>query len=206
MKKESSIVKNTIVLVIMTLILGAILGSVYFITKAPIEQQDQKKHDEALKAVLSDADSFDTLKMAGGLDAKIREAVKAAGLDGQTVTEVSEAKANGQVVGHVYAITSKGGYGGDIVFTLGIDKDGAITGISYLTLAETAGLGQRAKEDYFVNEFIGKKADKLVVTKTKEAGDDKIDALSGSTITTNCVVNGVNAGLAADRVIREGGK
>ena len=42
-------------------------------------------------------------------------------------------------------------------------------------------------------------------TKTGAASEDEIDAISGATITTNAVTNGVNAGLAAFQYM-EGGE
>ena len=42
-----------------------------------------------------------------------------------------------------------------------------------------------------------KKVDKFEYTKTGATADNQIDALSGATITTNAMTNGVNAGLCA---------
>ena len=42
-----------------------------------------------------------------------------------------------------------------------------------------------------------KNVDKFEYTKTGATADDQIDALSGATITTNAMTNGVNAGLCA---------
>ena len=44
-------------------------------------------------------------------------------------------------------------------------------------------------------QFAGKNAAQFSYTKTGAASEDQIDAISGATITTNAVVNGVNAGL-----------
>lgn len=207
MKKEGSIVKNTIILVIMTLILGAILGSIHYITEAPIAKQNQQKHDQALKTVFESAKKFDAIDLTkDGLDKKIADTLSENGLTTATINEISEAKdASGEILGYVFTVTSSGGYGGDIQFTLGIDNEGTIKGISYLILKETAGLGMRAANESFINQFVGKKVEMLKVTKSGAKSDDEIDALSGSTITTNAVVVGVNAGLKAFALIAEGG-
>ena len=47
----------------------------------------------------------------------------------------------------------------------------------------------------FKEQFVDKKVEKFSYTKTGEEGDDKIDALSGATITTNAVTNAVDAAL-----------
>ena len=46
----------------------------------------------------------------------------------------------------------------------------------------------------------------IAYTKTGASADNEIDAISGATVTTNAVTNGVNAGLAAYRVLAEGGE
>ena len=78
---------------------------------------------------------------------------------------------------------------------MGVKADGTLNGISFLSIGETAGLGMKATEDKFKDQFKDKKVPKLSYTKNGAKSDDEIDALSGATITTNAVTNGVNAGL-----------
>ena len=44
-------------------------------------------------------------------------------------------------------------------------------------------------------QFKDKNVQKFTYTKTGEDGDDKIDAISGATITTNAVTNAVDSAL-----------
>ena len=60
------------------------------------------------------------------------------------------------------------------------------------------------KNPDFQEQFKDKKVEKFEYTKTGAASDDQIDAISGATITTNAMTNGVNAGLCAFRYV-EGG-
>ena len=78
---------------------------------------------------------------------------------------------------------------------MGILSDGTVKGIEILTISETAGLGMKATEPEFKEQFQEKQVEKFAYTKSGEEGDDKIDALSGATITTNAVTNGVNSAL-----------
>ena len=50
-------------------------------------------------------------------------------------------------------------------------------------------------EEVLKPQFAGKNAGQFTYTKTGAMTSDEIDAISGATITTNAVVNGVNAGL-----------
>ena len=189
---SSESIKNTISLMLITLVAGLLLGAVYEITKEQIAKENQRAKEEAYKAVFADADSFEEITLDAdqvqkeldgqGLDASINEAMKA--LD-----------ASGQTIGYVLTVTDHEGYGGDIQFAMGVQSDGTMNGISFLSISETAGLGMKAKEDSFRKQFEGKNVDQIVYTKNGASADNEIDALSGATITTNAVTNGVNAGL-----------
>ena len=72
--------------------------------------------------------------------------------------------------------------------------DGTVNGISILSISETAGLGMQA-EDILKPQFADKQVEKFEYTKNGAASENQIDAISGATITTNAVTNGVNAGL-----------
>ena len=53
----------------------------------------------------------------------------------------------------------------------------------------------KAKDAEFKDQFRDKKVQKFTYTKNVEKGDDKIDAISGATITTNAVTNAVDSAL-----------
>ena len=97
--------------------------------------------------------------------------------------------------GYVITTTDKDGFGGNIQITVGIMADGTVNGISFLSISETAGLGMKAKEADFKDQFKDKNVEKFTYTKTGESGDDMIDAISGATITTNAVTNAVDSAL-----------
>lgn len=190
MSKES--IKNTISLMLITLIAGLLLGAVYEITKEPIAKENQRAKEEAYKAVFADADSFEEIS----LDAdQVQKELDGQGLDASINEAMKVLDASGQAIGYVLTVTDHEGYGGDIQFAMGVRSDGTLNGISFLSISETAGLGMKAKEDSFRKQFEGKNADQIVYTKNGASADNEIDALSGATITTNAVTNGVNAGL-----------
>ena len=64
-----------------------------------------------------------------------------------------------------------------------------------LSISETAGLGMKASEPAFKDQFKDKKVETFSYTKTGEEGDDKLDAISGATITTNAVTTAVDSAL-----------
>lgn len=189
---SSESIKNTISLMLITLIAGLLLGVVYEITKEPIRKENQKAKEEAYKAVFADADAFEDVKID---EDKVAKALDEKGLDATINEAMKVLDKSGQQIGYVLTVTDHEGYGGDIQFAMGVQSDGTLNGISFLSISETAGLGMKAKEDAFRKQFEGKKTDQIVYTKNGAKADNEIDALSGATITTNAVTNGVNAGL-----------
>lgn len=196
-------IKDALILFAITLIAGLMLGVVNDITKEPIAQQEQKAKNEACQNVFAAADSFEAQELADS--AQIEQALTDAGISGADIDELMEAKdASGALIGYVITVTDHEGYGGDIQFSMGITNEGTLNGISLLSISETAGLGMRAGE-VLVPQFADKNVSKFTYTKTGATADSEIDAISGATITTNAVVNGVNAGLAYFDKILKGG-
>lgn len=189
---SSESIKNTISLMVITLIAGLLLGVVYEITKEPIAAEQQRAKEEAYRAVFADAQSFESIKLDvaaveakladNGYDATVNEAMKVFDKDGNAA-------------GYVLTVTDHEGYGGDIQFAMGVKLDGTVNGISFLSISETAGLGMKAAEEDFMKQFANKNVESFQYTKNGASADGEVDAISGATITTNAVVNGVNAGL-----------
>ena len=189
------ILKDAFALLMITLVAGILLGFVYSITKEPIAQQEQLTKERSCQEVFADAATFEN--DTEDLEAATA-AMKAAGYEVQTLSELLVAKDDsGSTLGYVLSLVDPEGYGGDISFMMGIRLDGTLNGISILSIGETAGLGMNADTDAFKSQFANKKVEKFTFTKTGSTSDSEIDALSGATITTTAMTNGVNAGLAA---------
>lgn len=185
--------KDAGILFLITLISGLLLGLVYQVTKDPIAIQEENARQAARKEVFQDADHFEDG------EGFTEEAAQAVLNDGrfarQSINEYAAAMdKDGNVLGYVITVTTHEGYGGDIKFTIGVRKDGALNGMSILSISETPGLGMKA-EEVLKPQFEGKKADSYVYTKGGASADNEIDAITSATITTNAVTNGVNAGL-----------
>ena len=201
----SKIIKDALALTAITLVAGIALGGVYEITKDPIAYQQALKKQKACKEVFADADEFEAVELDANLTEQIRKALNADGYTAQEVTEVMDAvDASDNSLGYVITVVSGEGYGGDIQFSVGIQADGTVNGISILSISETAGLGMNANTDVFKAQFADKNVDAFVVTKQGAKNDNEIDAISGATITTKAMVNGVNAGICAFEVLKGG--
>lgn len=187
------IIKDSCILFAITIVAGFLLGYVYDITKEPIAKQEQLTKANACKAVFEDAASFEDFYSE---DMEGSEAYASVSYDSGSVSEALTAKdADGNVLGLVITVTDHNGYGGDVTFLMGVRLDGTLNGISFLTLNETAGLGMKAKNSEFKDQFVGINARNIKYTKTGKSSEDEIDAISAATITTTAVTNAVNGGL-----------
>lgn len=201
---NKSIISDCIKLCLITVIAGFLLGLVYNVTKEPIAAQQEKTKQEAYKAVFQDAAKFETVKLNQKDVAKV---LKANDLGQNTITEAAKAvDADGKQLGYVFSVTNPEGYGGDISLSVGVRDDGTVNGYETLTISETAGLGMKASEDEFKNNFKNKKADKFEVVKDGSGKDDdaKIDAISGATITSRAVTSGVNSCVVYAKSLKGG--
>ena len=196
------IIKDTAVLLVITLVAGFLLGLVYDITLEPIAHQEELANAKACQEVFSDATDFTDVQT--DLDT-LNQNLKENGLEYVTVDAVMEASDDsGQMLGYVLTVTDSEGYGGDIQLSMGVRRDGTLNGISILSISETAGLGMNADTDAFKSQFADKNVEQFTYTKNGASADNEIDAISGATITTNAVTNGVNGGLLTFQYLKGG--
>lgn len=190
------IIKDTLIITIITVIAGFCLGFVYDITKEPIAATQEKAKQDAYKAVFMDADSFAEDESISHVSAKSDIILEEGGFAAVRIDEALVAlDASGNEIGYVLTVTDSEGYGGDIQIAMGIKNDGTLNGIEILSISETAGLGMKADTDEFKGQFSNKKVEQFSFTKVGAKNDYEIDALSGATITTKAVLNAVNGGL-----------
>ena len=202
---KNKIIKDALALTLITLVAGVTLGGVYEITKDPIAKQEAQAKAEAYEQVFTDAAAFEAVEMDDTLTKTIRDQLDQEGYKAQSIEEVMRAEdQSGETLGYAFTVVTSEGYGGDIQFSMWVQNDGTLNGISILSIGETAGLGMNADTPAFKDQFVGKQVEKLQYTKNGATQDDEINAISGATVTTNAMTNGVNAGLCAFRVM-EGG-
>uniref|UniRef100_UPI0006D17328 RnfABCDGE type electron transport complex subunit G n=1 Tax=Clostridium sp. NkU-1 TaxID=1095009 RepID=UPI0006D17328 len=194
--KNGGFMKDALILFVITLISGFLLGGAYQITKEPIEKATEAANLAAYKKVFPEAADFTS-------DEKMEAAVEAcnAELLSQNFGKVSVDAAllavdgSGNALGHVITAHSDDSYSGVVQISVGIKEDGTINGIEFLAISDTPGLGLKAKEPAFKDQYAGKNKESLTVTKSGNAGDGEINAISGATITSSAVTNAVNAAL-----------
>ncbi|MDD8049574.1 MAG: RnfABCDGE type electron transport complex subunit G [Thomasclavelia sp.] len=195
---KNKILKDTLILFLITVIAGGLLGYVYSITKEPIKAQENKTIQLAYKEVFKDGKEFKETsslnKLVKDSSKLIKKSKKDFGKKGIEINKALQAYDNkNKLLGYVITVTSKNGYGGDIKITCGINTKGKVTGVEILTINETAGLGMNTKNETFRKQYYNKNVDRFEVND--QNSDNSIDALSGATITSKAFTNGVNGAL-----------
>ena len=192
MSDKKSIVRDAMRLTVITLVSGLLLGLIYQITLNPREAAAAKATNDAYKAVFEKADSFTPYK---DFDSdKATALVKKAGYDNISITACVEADdKSGQSLGYVITVVTKS-YGGNATFSMGVTNDGKMNGYKITDISDTPGLGMKSTEPAFMNQFKGIAVGKYTATKSTPK-DNEIQAISGATITSRAITNGVDAGF-----------
>ena len=169
-------IQPTLVLVLICLVMTFALAYVNSITAPIIADNTVKAADAARAELLPAASSFEQYDG----DLVVLEPDKV------YVTECYIAEGIGMVV-----TVNTSSFGGILTEMVGIDADGAITGVKVTNHSDTKGLGTKAHDSSHTKQYIG--VTELTATSAKE--DPAITPVSGATISSNGVHYGVYAAL-----------
>lgn len=161
-------------LLIITAVAALILAVVNALTAGPIAEYAAQKRQEAMEHVMPGANVFSELYV-----------------EDETVIGITGAYNGTQFKGYCVEV-SVNGFGGPVRMMVGVNHGGAVTGTVILDHTETAGLGAKAEEPGFLNQYTG-----MSGTVTVTHGSNSIDAITGATITSKAITSGVNTALDA---------
>lgn len=194
-EKKQSMMKDALILCAISLIAALALGFVNELTKDRIAFLEAQAKAEAYQAVFPEAVAIVEAEDNEILAATMKDAadILAAGGHVATINEACIVQdADGNVIGYVASVTVKG-YD-TMTLTIGYTTDGVCTGVEFLEMNETVGIGTKVDTPDFKGQFAGKKAEQFTAVKSASA-ENEINAISGATFSTKGTVNGVNAGI-----------
>ena len=171
-KKEPGMAQLVLVLFALSAITALLLGLTNVVTAPAIAANELAKKNAAMAAVLP-ADTYTPVEYTGA-DATIAEINKAGD------------------AGYVVEVNCAGSFSGTLTIMVGVSNDGVCTGVEVTKTAETSGLGANAGKPAWREQFVGQSGS---VAVAKDGG--AIDAITGATITSRAVSNGVNSAMAA---------
>jgi Na+-translocating ferredoxin:NAD+ oxidoreductase subunit G len=179
------ITKMLIVLTAISVVSGSSLSFLEHVTRDPINYQKLKfVKGPAVLAVLEGCEN-DPVK-----DYR-KEVLFQKNGDVETRKSVFPAIKNGKLFALAFEIKGKG-YHGPIDIMIGIDvTTGKLTGMRIMTHSETPGLGARAVEPEFYDQFSGIGIEEAALSDKGGA----IDSISGATLTSTGVSEAVKKGM-----------
>lgn len=187
------IIKLTVTLFVTCVIVAALLGLVDNVTRDKIAAINWENTVAAMKAVVADPDATTFSDALENTDAMSAAAASAGG----TLDSVYEVQVGGQSAGYAIKVVASGSQG-NIEMMVGVDGEGAVTGVSIVDNSETAGIGSKVMGNEplpsgtrVLDQFIGKSA----ADGTLAVGTN-VDAITGATVSSKGVTTGVNAALA----------
>lgn len=170
MKIDKEMVFVLLKLVVLSVVAAAVLGAVYIPTQEQLNIYKQAQKELALVDVMPLADHFDPVK------------------SGEEILYYRALDADNNLVGYSF-FKDQGGSQSVITLAGGIDTEYKVTGIKIMSHAETPGLGAKIIEPAFTNQFAGVDESDLMLSKN----DGAIDAITGATISSQAVIDGLQA-------------
>lgn len=201
---KNTIVKDALILCVITLIAGFLLGFVYEMTADKRQKAAKDAKDKAYALIFGEDVTYEA---ASDFDDKIKDSKNyfksknfssgdvSYDFTGIEANELVRVKKDDEVKGYIITLTTPNGYAGNIQIALGVDITGTVSGLEILSIDETPGLGMNAKGE-FKEQFKDKNVDGFVHTKSGKQADNEIDAITSATITTKAVTGAVDAGLS----------
>jgi len=155
-------VRYGVILAVICIIASGLLAGMNSLTKARIMAQAQAEEEGAVKEVMPEGERFQAQRI------------------GDEIAYYKVYDQKDKFIGVVFKASAKG-YSSVIETMVGMDRDGSITAIKVLSQNETPGLGSRVSEPEFSGQF----------SRKDVAGLDKVQAITGATISSQAVINSV---------------
>lgn len=166
----AKIIIITVKLLVISVVSALLLAVVNDLTKDKIAENIKKEKEAAIAELFQG--NLETYLFEGELGEQINEI---------TVINKGETK-----VGYAAEVETLG-FGGPITIMVGIKANGDICGVKVISHSETAGLGSRVSESKYLDNY----------KNINESSVDSVDSISGATISSKAVRDGVKIALSA---------
>lgn len=168
------VARITGILLAICVVVALMLGVVNHVTEPIIQKMQDEKTARAMAQVL-EAGRYDPVDIVY-----------------DNVAALYGAYDGSQQIGYVVEVLSSG-FGGAMRLVVGVDMNGAVTGVAVTKQAETKNIGTKVVNDPAVLErFVG-----MSGVITVNSGENRFDGVSGATVSSKAVTAGVNTALAA---------
>ena len=172
-----------VVLTLTCVIFAFSLALTHGITKDTIAANILREQENAMQALIPEADTYEELPTP----------------EVKGVSKLFEVKKGVETVG--YVVMSEGsGYGGKVPVIVAFNPDQTLIGITISRTQETPGFGKQVENPAYWEQFRGLLADKEF-TFSKEAGKTHFDQVSRATLTSKAIRDALNNSVKAFKAI-----
>lgn len=184
-----NVIKLGFILLVISAVAACCLALTNYVTAGTIEQMNLESNKLARQEVLPKATDFEEVTP----DELAKIGTEIGLTNPEELLEAYIGTNNGEVVGFTVKSAPGSGFSGAVQVLTGISAEGVIQGITILSHNETPGLGANATLPEFKDQFKEKSAlEKVSVVKGAPGSGNAIEAITGATITSAAVVDGVN--------------
>lgn len=166
-------VKAAVLFVVVCGLMVLALVGVNAATSAAAEARAAERRTAQLQSVMPEADAFSETWF-----------------DHDRVEEVLAAFSGSELKGYCVTVFAQG-FGGEMELLVGVDVNGRVTGVSVVEHRETMEL-DITRQQAFLRQFLG-----MSGTIRLNGQSNSVEAVSGATMSSQAVTDGVNAALAA---------
>ena len=188
----SDVIKSGGTLAVIAAICTSLVATTWYLTKDRIAANDQAWLEQSLQPALAGV-FFD-----GSVSESMLVLEAPHGLPGDEDVIIYRVYAEEEPVAALFVVTAPDGYAGPIRFLLGVEYDGAVTGVRILDHTETPGLGDRIESSRtdWVFQFDGRSLNDPYPERWKltvDGGD--FDQITGASITPRAVIGAMRETL-----------
>ena len=191
------VAKLGLILFIISAVAATLLALTNYVTAGTIEDINEKANIEARQEVLPEASDFEAVDSE-----ELNKIAKEIELEKpEELVEAFIGKNGSDPVGYTIKTAPGSGYDGTIEVLTGISVEGTLEGITILSHSETPGLGANSTLPKFRDQYQGLSAkEEVEVAKSAPSGNE-IQAISGATITSEAVTDGVNISVETFKIL-----
>lgn len=184
-EKKREALTNSIVLAVVLIVISLVLGALHNFLQPVISDM----YENSLMGKMEELVPARSYKK---LDIEFEKA--------NSIISAYEAK-NGLTLEGYCIETEANGYEAPVRILVGLDAEGSVLGVEILSMNETTGYGSRVNDKTFLSQFAGKNKE-LNIVRGEADTEEKISAISGATVSSTAVKNGVNNAIAAASQLR----
>lgn len=172
MSKKTATAVPILVLVAICVVAATLLGFVHNATDPVIREAEEAETRAIYMSLFPQASTFEELPTS---------------VEGCDVIQAAFDDAGNQI--GMVVVASGRGYGGQVPVAVAFDSDGTVHDVVVMENEETPGLGSKATEGSYLDQYVGLTAQPI--------GEEDVDLVSGATITSKAVLSAFNTAVTA---------